>query len=142
MGLVVTVAKSFNPTNPMVMDEYVQAGRIGLLKAVRTYDIERSTFSTSAWYHIRWGILAYIKQEKKEPMLPITVEPSGNSYENITDYLPNTLSSRERDIVMLRTQGHTFKDIGEKYGYSKSWANYVFHSGVLKIQEANENIYD
>ena len=137
MGLIVKVAKSFNPATPMILDEYIQTGRIGLLKAIRKYDITRSTFSTSAWHHIRWAILGYIKQEYTTPTLPIMVEPSGEPHEEITDYLPNTLSDRERDVIMLRTEGRTFKDIGEIHGYSKSWANYVFHDAVVKIKEAN-----
>ena len=142
MGLVVKIAKGFNPSNAMVLDEYIQAGRIGLLKAIRTHNIKRSTFGTTAWHHIRWGILEYIKHEQMEPVLPITMEPSGETYESITDYLPNTLSEREREVILLRNQGHTFKDIGEIHGYSKSWANYIFHSGILKVKRANDIEYD
>ena len=142
MGLVVQVAKSFNPSSPLVLDEYIQSGRIGLLKAIRAHDIKRGTFVTAAWYYIRWGILGYIKRECQESVLPITMDPSGEQQENITEYFPNTLSDRERDVLVLRTQGYTFKDIGEKRGYSKSLANGVFHSGVLKIRQAKETIYD
>lgn len=143
MGLVVKVAQGFTPINSMVLDEYIQAGRIGLLTAIRKQNNVLSSFSTNAWHSIRWSILDYIKKEKKEQPLPITTDPSGSHQpEDIADYLPDSLSDREREVVILRTEGHTFKDIGEIQGFSKSWANYVFHSGVLKIQQANEGIYE
>ena len=137
MGLVVSIVKSFHPINPTVLDEYIQAGRIGLLKAVRKHDIARSSFSTTAWHYIRWAILHYIDREKTDTALPITIDPSGIQHENVSDYFPSTLSDNERNVITLRTKGYTFKDIGEIKGYSKSWANYVFHSGVAKIREAN-----
>ena len=143
MGLVIKVVQSFNPINSFVFDEYVQAGRIGLLKGIRKYNEDRSSFPTTAWNHVRWGILNYIKQEQKEQPLPITADPSGDQQkENIEDYLPNTLSDRERKVIILRTEGHTFKDIGNMHGFSKSWANYIYHSGIIKIQEANDRIYE
>lgn len=143
MGLVVKIANDFNPINSTVLDEYIQAGRIGLLFAIRKYDETLGGFGTNAWHHIRWAILEYIKKEKKIQPPPITIEPSGEADpEDISDYLPNTLSDRERTVILLRTEGHTFTDIGKIHGYSKSWANYVFHSGVAKIQEANCGIYD
>jgi len=142
MGLVIKIVKSFNPSNPTIFDEYVQAGRIGLLSAIRLYDENRGAFTTIAWNHIRWSILKYIKKEQSCHVFPITVDPSGEIKENITDYFPSTLSDRERNVILQHCEGNTFKDIGEKNGYSKSWANYVFHSGIKKIQKANEGIYD
>lgn len=143
MGLIITVAKNFNPPNSFVLDDYIQAGRIGLLKAIRTHDISRGTFSTTAWHNIRWAILGHMKNEPIESVLPITMEPSGEYHEAITDYLPNTLSDREKEVIMLRTEGYTFKAIGEKTGYSKSWAHYIFCSGVKKIRQSNDiGIYD
>jgi len=115
LGLIITVAKNFNPANPSVLDDYIQAGRIGLLKAIRTHDASRSAFATAAWHNIRWAILGYIKKEPIEHVLPITMEPSGEYRESIDDYLPNTLSDREKEVILLRTEGYTFKDIGKKH---------------------------
>lgn len=139
-GLIITVAKSLKPADQNTLDEYIQAGRIGLLKAIRSYDPSRGTFSNAAWNYIKWEILTYIKKEKSDNFLPITINPSGtfDEDEDITNYLPNTLSDREKNVVLLRNQGYSFKNIGEENGYSKSWANYVFHSGIQKIKDANK----
>ena len=37
MGLVLSVVKCFNPKNQTEQDDYVQAGRIGLLKGISKY---------------------------------------------------------------------------------------------------------
>jgi DNA-directed RNA polymerase specialized sigma subunit len=41
MGLVVSVVNSFNPKSDEERDEYIQAGRIGLWKALQKYDPNR-----------------------------------------------------------------------------------------------------
>ena len=38
MGLVVSLARSFNPKNNQELEEYIQSGRIGLWKAIKKYD--------------------------------------------------------------------------------------------------------
>ena len=38
MGLVVSVVNSFKPQNYTERDDYIQAGRIGLWKALRKYN--------------------------------------------------------------------------------------------------------
>ena len=41
MGLVVSVVNSFKPRNNTEREDYIQAGRIGLWKALKNYDPNR-----------------------------------------------------------------------------------------------------
>jgi len=142
MGLIVNVVKTFNPTSENLFEEYIQAGRIGLLKAIRTSN-KTCPWSTMAWNNVKWSILNYINEESEdETIFPITVEPSGNTKEEIYDYIPSNLLDREKEVLQLRIEGNSFKDIGAKLGYSKNWAHYVFYSGVRKIRNANEILFD
>ena len=53
MGLVVSLARSFNPKNNQELEEYIQSGRIGLWKAIKKYDPDRGALSTIAWNSFR-----------------------------------------------------------------------------------------
>ncbi len=145
MGLVNSVVQTFNPPDLINFDEYLQAGRIGLLKAVRNYDESRGKFSTIAWHTIKWEILSHIDDTKLDT-LPITQElTSGEITEDVTEYFPESLTAKELKVLNLRKEGHTFKSIGSilgkefglENGYSKSWANLIFHNSLDKIREAN-----
>ena len=58
MGLVVSVVNSFKPRNQTEREDYVQAGRIGLWKALKKYDRSKgAVLSTYAWNPIRWEII-------------------------------------------------------------------------------------
>ena len=63
MGLVVSVVNSFNPKSDEEREEYIQAGRIGLWKALQKYDPNRGCkFSPYARNPIRWEIIKIIKR--------------------------------------------------------------------------------
>jgi RNA polymerase sporulation-specific sigma factor len=141
MAMVVKIAKSFNPNDDSQLDDFVQLGRIGLMKAVRKYDASRGTkFTTYAWNRIKWEILGYINRNAKHTThkLPFELELP---YEGdpVWELLPSTLSPMEEKVVLLKSQGHTFKQIGKLLGnYTRGWANKLFRSAREKIIEANE----
>ena len=138
MGLVSSVVETFNPTSPIDFDEYKQAGRIGLLNAIRKYDETRGKFSTIAWHNIKWEILSHIENSQSRDFSMVQEPSSGIAEEDVTEYFPESLTDKELRVLNLRKEGHTFKSIGSALGgYSKSWANLIFHNGIDKIREAN-----
>ncbi len=66
LALIVRVSKSFNPPNDTELEEYIQIGKIALLKAIRTHDPNRSKFITLAWNYIKWDIIRYLSNKKKQ----------------------------------------------------------------------------
>ena len=58
MGLVISIVNRFNPKNLTEREDYIQAGRIGLWKALEKFCEDRGTkFSPYAWNPIRWEII-------------------------------------------------------------------------------------
>ena len=138
LGLVVSLAKSFNPPNVTELDEYIQLGRIGLMKAIRVHDPKRSAVSTLAWYYIRWEIMRYLNK-KHHPTLELLEEPACNHTDTLWEYIPTTLNEKEYTVVKLKSEGYTFREIGEKLGgYTRGWANRLYTSATNKIKKAND----
>ena len=140
MGLVVLLAKSFRPRDDEERDEFVQLGRIGLWKAILKHDPRRSQLSTTAWHYIRWEILRHLQRKSSQDLQldeTIPVEDSKISLDSLWEYLPDSLSDKERTVLSLRLDGYTFVDIGNKMGFSRGWANNTYRSAVDKIQDAN-----
>jgi|TARA_B100000519_G_C14170244_1_gene403519 RNA polymerase sigma factor (sigma-70 family) len=146
-GLVVSLAKKFCPKNENDYDEYVQAGRIGLWKAIRKYDPSRGALSTIAWYYIRWEIIRFIESKKKNRILnfgDLNINIGSFQDEKITKHplkeiYPSDLTSKEKAVLEMRSFGYTMKEIGQNFGRSRGWANDKFKSAIVKIKEsANE----
>ena len=62
MGLVLKVVNRFNPKTQADRDAYIQAGRIGLWKALLKFSKHGgSKFSPYAWNPIKWEIIKEIR---------------------------------------------------------------------------------
>lgn len=148
MGLVVSLAKSFKPRTHEEYEEFVQLGRIGLWKAYEKHDPAKAAFSTNAWHHIRWEIMRHlnskqVKSYTKDVCLCLQLDDStpvvdNSCTENLWEYLPDSLSDRERQVIQLRLDGHTFVDIGKRMGYSRGWANITYKAALEKIADASD----
>ena len=54
MGLVISIVNSFKPKNHTEREDLIDAGRIGLWKALKKYDAKKSCkISTYAWLLLR-----------------------------------------------------------------------------------------
>lgn len=137
LGLVVRIAKSFSPINATELEEYIQVGAIGLLKAIRKHDPELGKLSTIAWQAIRWEILKYMRGANKHSHVGLIQDAVYMPHDNMWECLPSTLSDKEKLILKLKTEGYTFKDIGIKVGYTRGWVNRLYQSAIKKIKQAN-----
>lgn len=141
LGLVIKIAKGFNPRDINELDEYIQIGTIGLLKAIRKYNPNKGKLSTIAWPYIYYGILKVIQtQIKYNEALPmetffnnsaVVVTPT-----SLKTLLPNSLTSLEKQIIHMRLEyKHTFKEIGSQLGgYTRGWANKKYKTAIQKIR--------
>ena len=137
MGLVISLAKRFNPSNPQELDEYIQAGRIGLLIAIRKHNPELGALSTIAWQYIRREIRKYIKFYTKFKYQEMHNNIPSDKKEELWEYLPNNLTEQEKKIIKLKSMGHTMSEIEDKIQIGASKANKIFKTGIKKIQNAN-----
>lgn len=140
MGLVVQVVNSFKPQSSYEQDEFLQLGRIALWKAIQTYSPEKSKLATYIWNYVRWEILRHLAKEDKQKVglqIVDSVYDDGKKIYNLWEFIPDTLTKRERKVLELKLEGHTFISIGEELGYSRGWINKIFKSAINKINEAN-----
>jgi len=69
--LVMTIAKSYLPNSALAMEDLIQEGQIGLLKAVERFDPKRGfRFSTFASWWIRAAISAAVADKSRAIRLP------------------------------------------------------------------------
>lgn len=141
MGLVVSVVNSFKPKNNTEREDYIQAGRIGLWKALKNYDPNRgAVLSTYAWNPIRWEIIKEIKNYKKYSHCSISNTKSPNYVKKMElwEVLPKALSEEELMLVELRRMGYKLKEMADIAEKTPSYIKRVFYGAVKKIKEKNE----
>ena len=152
MPLVVSLAKSFYPPNKTELDEYIQVGSIGLLKAIRKHNPERAKLSTVAWNYIRWEILRYKAKYKRDIELKrqcLSLFVSGVSQyppkqqfledsKELFESLPNNLTDEELEVICLKSHGYTLKEISKNVGYGRDKVSRILKSAIHKMQRADE----
>ena len=142
MGLVLAVVKRFNPRSAAEKDEYIQAGRIGLWKAITKYSpTGGSKFSPYAWNPIKWEIIKEIRAVQTG-YESISIEDcphlcATTSHAPFWELLPETLSHEELEVVSLRREGYNFKEIASKLACHRSRITKIFHDALNKIRETN-----
>jgi len=66
-------------------EDLVQEGRIGLLRAMDTYDVSRgASFMTWAYYHVRGSISGAGRVDRRQPKYPLSIEDNPRAY-NVED---------------------------------------------------------
>lgn len=63
--LVISIAHKYNCSDPGRFDDLCQAGRIGLLKAIRKYDSTKAALTTFAYRKIQWEMLKELERQNK-----------------------------------------------------------------------------
>ncbi len=117
-GLLVSQALSFRPRCQSDLDDYIQIGSFGMIKAIRQYDNNVGRFSTFAICCIRNSIMNYLRGQRKFRYDITLDEPvSTIPKENILDYLPENLTPHERHIIQLKIDGWTMTEIGDEFSY-------------------------
>tara|TARA_Y100000401_G_scaffold99725_1_gene88197 strand:- start:7421 stop:7879 length:459 start_codon:yes stop_codon:yes gene_type:complete len=142
MGLVVSVVESFRPKSCEERDSYIQAGRIGLWKALKKYDSSKgAALSTFAWNPIRWEIIKEIKSSSKNKGFSIS-QMSNFSYEKDGDFselYPTSLTEEETFVMELRRCGYKLREICDIVGRGRSYVKKTVYRAISKIREANDN---
>lgn len=144
MGLVISIVNSFSPKNDEERDEYTQAGRIGLWKAIQKYDPSIGCkFSPYARNPIRWEIIKTINNTKKfnnqcslNNMVLEFLDKCDDNY--FWEFLPNDLTQEEKYILELRCHGHNFSEICKSIDRGRHYTKQLFMNAIKKIRDTNE----
>tara|TARA_R110000824_G_scaffold253617_2_gene442616 strand:- start:10377 stop:10883 length:507 start_codon:yes stop_codon:yes gene_type:complete len=158
MGLILTIVNRFNPKNQTEKEEYIQAGRIGLWKALTKFSVTGgSKFSPYAWNPIKWEIIKEIRSTENKHHIEFAgsgkdIEDYQNKYVNnkafskgyyinkdseLWEILPSSLSTLEEATISLKSEGYNFKEISNKLNLDRSKIKKIFDSAVNKIREHN-----
>lgn len=128
-GLVVAQALRFIGNDKQLIEDYIQVGLIGLLKAVRKYDENRSRFSTFATTCIKNELINFVNRSvKKDRKLKVIyntdllltlsekyVAEKSDCFEAISDLL----TDEQKLIVTKKIQSYTDAEISEIIGCSR-----------------------
>ena len=143
-GLVVSQALSFLDDNS-VIEDYVQVGLIGLLKAVRNHDESKAKFSTFASVCIRNEILSLKRKEKnsKKPRLFYNNELMKSASKHFIDKRsffeiePDYLTSEQKFILKLKLSNFTNAEICEYLSCTKAELTSKIRDIIEILRDAN-----
>jgi RNA polymerase sigma factor (sigma-70 family) len=144
MGLVISIVNRFNPKNMTERDDFIQAGRIGLWKAIDKFCVTRGTkFSPYAWNPIRWEIMKEIRSSAKHKHLALNLDNEDGigtylSEESFWEMVPSSLTVEEKEVIRFRLEGYNFKEISAELDCNRASVKKLFDIAVKKIRDKNE----
>ena len=137
-GLVVSIIKKLNIPHSLYDDCY-QCGVIGIMKGLDSFDPNKGILTSHIYNNIRWEILKYLKKEYKHKTVELFDNlPQNHNYcvSDIEEYLPD-LTQLEREIIDLKLQSYSLKQISEKLNFRNSYYIYTKYQEILqKIKNA------
>ena len=143
-GLVVSQALRFSSHRSSVED-HIQVGLIGLLKAIRNYDPEKSKFSTFATVCIRNEIFRYTRKNKAKS-IPLDAQTKGVVHrtddwymptEGIWEYIPDGLTDKEKLVLQMKFENYTHKEIADAICCSKGRVKNSLKKIISLLQRVN-----
>lgn len=112
LGLVFSIVKTFRANAVVDKEDYVQEGKIALIKAARRYKPENGKFSSYAYKAIFNAMLSRQKKSiKKEKILPEDL--SYTQKDRLFEFLPD-LNEDDVKIITLKSEGYTVKEMVRK----------------------------
>ena len=139
-GLLVDLAIKFHPRSKHDLEDYIQIGSIGMVKGIRTFDANRGKMKTYLGACIKNEILSYLRSQK--PVNKLVLDNEYRSVyvedEHIWELLPDSMSLQDKEIICLKLDGSTRKEIAEHIGKTENQVRYIIQKFLTKIREANE----
>jgi len=135
-GLVVSQALAFCSSRSSDLEDYIQSGLIGLLKAIRKHDPKRSKLSTYATTCIRNEIIKYINKNKihnlkKVPLEDIEIPDKSIDWDTLTD----SLSEEEKSILKLRLGNNSYREISDNMELSRNYIKSSMKTILIKLRK-------
>lgn len=130
MSVIVSNVKTYIPSS--YVDDAVQEATIALYNAIKTFDSEKSSFSTFASLCIKRAVIAYARKNGAKKNIPDEMISSiedteicdsttpeailiaKEDYDNLTQSIKLELSSMEYDVLQLFLSGDSYVDISSK----------------------------
>jgi RNA polymerase sporulation-specific sigma factor len=136
----------------LAFDEDVyQEGCVGLIKAARTFNSDKSQFSTHAYLAIKHAILIHIRKltaQKRTPEhanislndIPVDIGNEDKAFhqlecEIVLNDLLQKCNKKERLVIERRLLGYTQKEIAKMLGTWQSYVNRIEKSAIRKMRQ-------
>lgn len=139
MGLVKSIVDSFSPKNNTEREDLIDAGRIGLWKALKGFNHSKGNLTTYAWRPIRWSIVREIKKNKKHLSLDNINHPSCEKTDQLWEFYSIYTSEEEKKLLELRGQGYKLREIAKETNQSIMTVRQKIHNTLRKLREINGN---
>ena len=145
LRLVAHIVKKYQPP-PEEMEDLLSIGTIGLMKAVVTFDPDKSArLASYAARCIENEVLMYLRGKKKSSKEVSLYEPIGTDREGKEDVIrlyqqvESVLSQRERMVLKLRyglynEEEYTQREIAAMLGISRSYVSRIEKSAIEKLR--------
>ena len=135
-GLVVSQALAICSSRSSDLEDYIQSGLIGLLKAIRKHDPKRSKLSTYATTCIRNEIIKYINKNKKHNVKKVPLEDIEIPEKSIDwDTLTDSLSEEEKSILKLRLGNNSYREISDNMELSRNYIKSSMKTILIKLRK-------
>jgi len=136
-GLAKSLAQGFyRKTSAFSFEDLLQVSLIGIIKAHRKHNPQKSKFSTFATHCIRHDLIKFIKKNPECTTYP-TPRTDYHADPQISDYFPETLTSTEKEIITLLNSKHKNHEIRKKLNMKKLAYDKTVKSCLRKIRVAN-----
>lgn len=145
-NLITSIAKKYTSDEDM-QNDLIQEGYLGLLQAEKNYDPTKATkFSTYAYSYINYNMLHYYQNMTNDGTISLDTNIEGKE-----DVLKSVIESEQleraleecsqesRDIILMKLDGLTVREIAEKKGYSKSKVSYILSKEKDKLYKFLRN---
>jgi RNA polymerase sigma factor (sigma-70 family) len=136
-GLAKSLAQGFyRKTSAFSFDDLLQVSLIGIIKAHRKHNPQKSKFSTFATHCVRHDLIKFIKKNPESITYP---DPRAEYHTElqISDYFPESLTNTEKEIVILLNSKYKNHEIRRKLDIKKLAYDKAIKSCLRKIRVAN-----
>jgi RNA polymerase sigma factor (sigma-70 family) len=143
-GLIYSIAAHYLRLAPAYSDDLCQEAILGALKAIRSYDPAVAKLSTwiatqvrgacSTFYRCRLDHRAELYDEEFFEALADEERIDAAEWLDLCAAWP-TLPRYQQEIVIARSTGQTFREIGERIGCGESNVHYHYKFGVKRLRE-------
>lgn len=148
-GMVLKIAKQYSSDHPQDFGDYVQAGMLGLYRALSTYKDGKSSKVTWLYIHIRNEI-----QKAKNSKLMVKVSPATAAKyslsitnidglpEQINDYTPyDSLANEETERQKAKKLQSVWKKMNKKFSSVECQVLIDYYANNLSVRQIQKQLH-